>query len=51
MKLNEMELYKINGGAISATFLNAIARAINTILNLGRTLGSSIRRIYNKNYC
>lgn len=51
MKLSKQELSKIYGGAISATLLNAISRTISTILNFGRTVGSSIRRLYTKNYC
>lgn len=53
MHLNELELYEVQGGgiAINATLINAFARAISTILDLGRTVGSAIRRIYSKNYC
>lgn len=51
MKLNEQDLIKIQGGLISASLLNAFSRAITTILGLGRTVGSAIRRIYSKNYC
>lgn len=51
MRLEEIELYQIRGGAVSATLLNSIARIITTVLDLGRTVGSSIRRIYSKNYC
>ncbi len=51
MNLNETELFCIKGGAITSTFLNSVARVITTILDLGRTVGSSIRRIYSKNYC
>ncbi len=52
MKLKEQELYTISGGiAINATLINAFARAISTVLDLGRTVGSAIRRLYTKNYC
>ncbi len=51
MQLNETELYKIKGGGISTTLLNSVARLITTVLDLGRTVGTSIRRIYSKNYC
>lgn len=52
-KLNDEETSLIVGGAISmnATFLNAIARVISTVLDLGRTVGSSISRYKKKNYC
>lgn len=51
MKLTDQELFKIQGGALSASLLNAFARAVSTILDLGRTIGSAIRRMYSKNYC
>lgn len=51
MKLEEKDLYEIKGGGVSATLLNSVARIISTVLELGRTVGSSIRRIYSKNYC
>ena len=53
MKLQESELFTVIGGGFSfnATMINAFARAISTVLDLGRTVGSAIRRIYSKNYC
>ncbi len=51
MKLSEYELSNLQGGAITAALLNSVARVLNTVLELGRTVGSSIRRIYSKNYC
>lgn len=51
MRLKETDLCNITGGAITATLFNSIARLINTVLDLGRTVGSSIRRIYTRNYC
>ncbi|MBR1414055.1 MAG: hypothetical protein IJ574_05265 [Bacilli bacterium] len=51
MILNDKQLITINGGAISATYLNAIARAATVLLELGRTIGSAIRRGFSKNYC
>lgn len=51
MKLTDQELFAIQGGAVSAALLNAFARAVSTILDLGRTIGSAIRRMYSKNYC
>lgn len=43
--MNNEELSKVIGGAssISGTFLNSISKLINTILELGRIVGSSIR--------
>lgn len=45
--LNNNELITIYGGSFSftATFLNSMSRAVNTILDLGRTLGTSIRML------
>ncbi len=51
MKLGEKDLVKITGGAITSTLLNSMARLITTVLELGRTVGTSIRRLYTKNYC
>lgn len=53
MILKDNELLKLNGGAvnINSTFLNAVARVVTTILDLGRTIGSAINRIKNQNYC
>ena len=50
MVLKDVQLFEIKGG-ISSTLINSVARMINTILDLGRTIGSAIRRIYSKNYC
>ena len=50
-RLEKEELLCIEGGAVSAAFLNAISRAISTVLNLGKTIGSIIRRTTSGNYC
>lgn len=50
MKLNNAELYNIVGGA-NASLLNSIARIVTTVIEIGRMIGSSIRRIFGKNYC
>lgn len=50
--LSNNELYFIKGGVkITAALLSAISKGLTTILNLGQILGSSIRRIFKKNYC
>ncbi len=51
MKLDNEILIKINGGGITATWLNAFARVISTVIEVGRMIGSSFRRISTKNYC
>ena len=50
-ELNNEILMDIRGGAISGSFLSAIAKTINSLLNLGRSLGSAIRRIQNNSIC
>ncbi len=51
IELNKEELLNISGGSISGTMINAFARAINSILDLGRSLGNAIRRISTGNLC
>ncbi|HPZ23621.1 MAG TPA: hypothetical protein PLC25_02130 [Bacilli bacterium] len=45
----------IIGGATSssygASYINAIARLVNTLLEVGRTIGSAIRYKTRGNYC
>lgn len=50
-KLDKGQLLSINGGAFSATFLNAISRAGSLILELGRSVGNAIRRITTNTLC
>lgn len=52
MQLTKQELLVINGGGvISGTLLNAIARGINVLLDLGRSLGTAIRRVASNTVC
>ncbi len=54
-KLNKEELLNVVGGAVAstltATMINAIAKGITTIVDLGRNLGSAIRRISSGKIC
>ncbi len=50
-ELNKQELLQISGGAISGSLINAFIRGISTILDLGRSLGTAIRRIQTKQFC
>lgn len=50
-ELNKDELRQICGGAISATMINAIVRGVNYFLEVGRSLGTAIRRVISKNIC
>lgn len=52
-ELSNIELMDIKGGSnfIGATFITAITRAGNLLLDLGRSLGTSLRRIVSDNIC
>ncbi len=45
MKIENKELANIVGGAITASFLNAILNIGKTIFELGSQLGKNIRRL------
>ncbi len=49
--MSDKELKEIIGGAISATFITAVVRGINSLLDLGRSLGTAIRRITTGQKC
>ena len=50
--LNSHELLEITGGVNwSASFFNSVARAIDTVMDVGRSLGSAIRRLVNGSMC
>lgn len=52
LELGNNELINIEGGAsFSATLLNAASRAISTFMELGRNLGSAIRRVVSGSVC
>ena len=53
VNMSEMELYDIKGGFsyLSSTMLNSIIRAFSFSLELGRMLGSYIRRRCNHGLC
>lgn len=51
MKLTKEEQLNIYGGSVSSTMVNAIVKGINILIELGRSLGSSIRRISDNNMC
>lgn len=52
-KLSELEMQKIKGGNsyITAAFISAITRCGSCILDVGRSIGSAIRRIYENDSC
>jgi hypothetical protein len=51
IKLNNNELLLIDGGAISGTLLSSVIRGINLITEIGRAIGTAIRRFAEKNLC
>jgi len=51
MKLNNNEMEKVVGGGFTSSMLNAISKAVTTVYNLGKNLGSSIRRMAYGKYC
>lgn len=52
MKLSNKDLKKIKAGAtFSATLINSLIRGFNSFMDIGRYLGSSIRRMVSGNSC
>lgn len=51
-KLTRQQLANIHGGVnISGTLINAIIKGINSFLDLGRSIGTAIRRVSTGNLC
>lgn len=49
---NENELYEITGGiSFTSSVLNALSTCARTILELGRSFGSALRRTVTGNLC
>ena len=49
---NEQELYEINGGInFSSSMLNAISATARIVLEIGRSIGSALRRSTSRNIC
>ena len=53
IEIKKEELLSVSGGSslTSAAWLNAAARAITTLVDLGRSLGTAIRRSISGNVC
>ena len=45
MKLEDHDLILVSGGAINGTLINAFARLLDLVIDIGRMLGSSIRSL------
>lgn len=50
IKLNKEELNNISGG-ISGAVVTSIIRSVALILDMGKMLGSAIRRFATRRYC
>ena len=53
IEIKKDEMLSISGGAslTSAAWLNAAARAVTTLIDLGRSLGTAIRRSVSGKVC
>ncbi len=51
MKLHDNELIKVAGGGLSSQFLNALVRVVQVVIEVGKMIGSSLRRTITKTYC
>ena len=51
MVLKNSELIKVQGGALTSSILNALTKAMTTILKIGQTIGSVIRRGVTHTFC
>lgn len=51
--MKDEELIEIKGGSIrfGSTLLNSVSRILNTITDLGRTVGTSIRMLVSGRRC
>lgn len=52
--MTDKELHETKGGAISftsASWLSALSKGINTLYNLGRSIGTSFRMIISGKKC
>lgn len=50
--IDEDVLYRIDGGlSLSGSLINSFTDGIETIMNVGRSLGTAIRRMISGNLC
>lgn len=50
-ELSKEESMSLYAGGITSSILNAIIKGINVVADLGRSLGSAIRRIFDNKLC
>ena len=51
INLNHNQLMNINGGSLSGTIINAFVSGIKTVIDVGRSFGTSLRRIKEDKMC
>lgn len=51
MKLTNNQLQQIVGGKVTASLVNSIIRGATLLLELGRSLGTALRRIHTNKVC
>lgn len=51
MILNKEDLFEVTGGEINSSLINAVSRGISVFLELGRSIGSAIRRAVSGKTC
>ena len=51
MKLKDNELILVAGGAISSQLINAFVRLVTSVVEIGRMIGTTNRRVVSGNYC
>lgn len=51
VELTKEELLNVVGGGITASMISAVVKGVNSILELGRSVGSAIRRIQEGKVC
>ncbi|MBR3362579.1 MAG: hypothetical protein IKG40_01480 [Bacilli bacterium] len=51
MRLDINKQLTTYGGSVSSTMVNAIVKGISLLIDLGRSLGSTIRRVSENNIC
>ncbi len=50
-ELSNKELSLVTGGSLSGAIISSVIRGANVILEIGRSLGSALRRFMTKNLC
>ena len=52
LKITDSEMVNVIGGAtIGYSLINAITKAVQTVYSIGQSIGSSLRRVVNGQYC